>query len=161
VKLDRAIEALVTQVVARDVAAGVELARSIGYAMPKDFDVGVAFHEEADGRTRIRMRLDDTRYDSLVVLPHLDGRTSMQRNSEMWEAAWQRIHTDAITIAHVWIDKHPEAKPRDATQMLSLLDAMKADEDLSKKWMMECEERAKRFTYTPAVAELVRELEGG
>ena len=151
-KLTSPIEAFVTAIVARDVAAGVELARSLGYPMPKDFDVGVRFHEERDGRTRISMRLDDARHDALVWLPYLDGRISNARADTMWKTAWLRLHGDALTVAQVWIDKHPEARPRDGVKALAILDALKADDELHQKWMKSCEERAKRFTYTPGPA---------
>jgi hypothetical protein len=82
-KLTRAIRELVTQIVARDVAAGVELARSLGYSMPKDFAVGVSFVEDGD-LTRVRMRLDDASHDAIVRLPHLDGRETLARTDALW-----------------------------------------------------------------------------
>jgi hypothetical protein len=147
-KLTTEIRELVTQIVARDVAAGVELARSIGHPMPKDFAVGVRFIEDGQN-TRVRMRLDDATYDSIVQLPHLDGRQSLATTDAMWKAAWQRIHTDALILAQVWLDKHPEVRVSNegAVKALAILDALKADEALHERWMTSCHERAKRFTY--------------
>jgi hypothetical protein len=147
-KLTAAISELVTQIVARDVAAGVELARSIGHPMPKDFDVGVRFIEDGE-RTRIRMRLDDAMHDAIVQLPHLDGRLSLKAVDAMWKAAWKRIHVDALTLAQVWLDKHPEAfvAKEGAVKALAILDALAADDVLHARWMESCSERAKHFTY--------------
>ena len=147
-KLTTAIRELVTQIVARDVAAGVELARSIGHAMPKDFDVGVRFVEDGD-RTRIRIRLDDATYDSIVQLPHLDGRLSIVTIDAMWKSAWERIHIDALVLAQVWLDKHPETRvSKDgAVKALAILDALKDDDALHDRWIESCRDRAKHFTY--------------
>ena len=147
-KLNATICELVTQIVARDVAAGVELARSIGHPMPKDFDVGVRFVDDGV-RTRIRMRLDDATYDAIVYLPHLDGRMSLATCDAMWKTAWDRIHTDALTLAQVWLDKHPEVRvSKDgAVKALAILDALAADEALHSRWMESCLERAKHFSY--------------
>jgi hypothetical protein len=139
---------LVTQIVARDVAAGVELARSIGHQMPKDFAVGVRFVEDGV-HTRIRMRLDDVTYDAIVELPHLDGRLSIRAVDAMWKTAWERIHSDALVLAQVWLDKHPETfVPKEgAAKALAILDALAADDMLQARWMDSCRERAKHFTY--------------
>ena len=147
-KLNATICELVTQIVARDVAAGVELARSIGHPMPKDFDVGVRFVDDGV-RTRIRMRLDDAVYDAIVYLPHLDGRMSLATTDAMWKTAWDRIHTDALTLAQVWLDKHPEVRvSKDGSvKALAILDALAADEALHTRWMESCRERAKHFVY--------------
>lgn len=147
-KLNAAIRELVTQIIARDVAAGVELARSIGHPMPNDFDVGVRFIDDGD-RTRVRMRLDDATHDSIVQLPHLDGRLSLMTVDSMWKAAWVRIHTDALVLAQVWLDKHPETRvaKEGAVKALAILDALKADDALHERWLKSCQERAKHFTY--------------
>jgi len=147
-KLTTSIRDLVTQIIARDVAAGVELARSIGHAMPKDFSVGVRFIEDGD-RTRVRMRLDDATYDSIVQLPHLDGRLSIVTVDAMWKTAWDRIHADALVLAQIWLDKHPETRvsKEGAVKALALLDALKADDVLHARWLETCRERAKHFTY--------------
>jgi hypothetical protein len=147
-KLTTAIRELVTQIVARDVAAGVELARSIGHQMPKDFAVGVRFVEDGD-RTLIRMRLDDVTHDAIVQLPHLDGRLSLRTVDAMWKAAWTRIHVDALVLAQVWLDKHPETSvPKEgAAKALAILDALAADDTLQARWIESCRERAKHFTY--------------
>ena len=147
-KLTAAIRELVTQIVARDVAAGVELARSIGHAMPKDFDVGVRFVEDGD-RTRIRMRLDDATHDAIVQLPHLDGRLSIVTVDAMWKTAWGRIHSDALVLAQVWLDKHPETRVTEegAVKALAILDVLKDDDTLHAQWIESCRDRAKHFTY--------------
>ena len=147
-KLTAAIRELVTQIVARDVAAGVELARSIGHPMPKDFDVGVRFIEDGM-HTRIRMRLADATHDSIVQLPHLDGRLSIATVDAMWKTAWKRIHADALVLAQVWIDKHPEihVSKEGAVKALTILDALAADEALQSHWLKTCRERAKHFSY--------------
>ena len=147
-KLTAAIRELVTQIVARDVAAGVEIARSIGHSMPKDFAVGVRFVEDGD-RTRIRMRLDDATHDAIVQLPHLDGRLSIVTVDAMWKTAWERIHADALVLAQVWLDKHPEIRvsKEGTAKALAILDALAADDMLHARWMEECRERSKHFTY--------------
>jgi len=147
-KLTSAIRELVTQIVARDVAAGVELARSIGHPMPKDFAVGVRFVEDGD-RTRIQMRLDDATHDAIVQLPHLDGRLSIVTVDAMWKTAWERLHGDALVLAQVWLDKHPEARvsKEGATKALAILDAIKDDDALQARWIESCRDRAKHFTY--------------
>jgi hypothetical protein len=147
-KLTAMIRELVTQIVARDVAAGVELARSIGHPMPKDFAVGVRFIEDG-AHTRIQIRLDDATYDSIVSLPHLDGRQSLVTTDAMWQAAWERIHADALVLAQVWLDKHPEVRvsKERAAKALAILDTPEADDVLHARWMESCLERAKHFTY--------------
>lgn len=147
-KLNAAIRELVTQIVARDIAAGVELARSIGHLMPKDFDVGVRFIEDGDC-TRIQMRLDDAIHDAIVRLPYLDGRMSLATVDSMWKTAWACIHTDALVLAQVWLDKHPEVRvsKEGAVKALTILDALAADDDLQARWIESCRERAKHFTY--------------
>lgn len=147
-KLNAPICDLVTQIVARDIAAGVELARSIGHPMPKDFTVGVRFVKDGE-RTRIRMRLDDAIYDSIVTLPHLDGRISIASTDVMWKTAWERIHEDALVLAQVWLDKHPEIRiaKEGAIKALAILDVLAADDALHARWMESCRERAKHFTY--------------
>jgi len=148
-KTDPTIEMLVTQIVARDIAAGVELARSIGHAMPTEFDIGVTFIEDG-AKTRIRMRLDDVTYDSLVVLAPLDGSVPLRIIDDLWKSAWERIHADALTVAQIWIDRHPEVilNNETAIRALTILDAMASDEDLHARWMKSCTERAKHFKYT-------------
>lgn len=147
-KTDGNIRYMVTQIVARDIAAGVEVGRSIGYSMPVDFDVGVKFIEDGV-RTRIRMRLDDVTYDSIVHLPRLDGTIPLRGVDAMWKVAWERIHADALTVAQVWIDRHPEARlgVEGAVAALAILDAMEADDDLRERWMKSCSDRAKHFKY--------------
>jgi hypothetical protein len=176
--LTKATEALVTNIIARDVAAGVELARSLGYKMPKDFDVGVTFIHEPrnlvgripmpttppDYPMRIRMRMDDAAYDSLVTLPELElpswsrFKISMIDVAAKWERAWGRIHADALTVAQVWIDKHPEAsiaRPHDA---LSFLDLAKSDDAVMAKWLSECRERAKHLKYTAGAGATLKDM---
>jgi hypothetical protein len=151
VKLDPVIEDLVTQIVARDIAAGVELARSVGHKMPANFAIGVRFIQDGD-RTRIRLRLDDATHDTIVTLPDLLGRQSLRETDAMWQRAWERIHSDALTVAQKWIDKHPEAmvSKEGATKAVAILDALAADPELSKQWMESCRERAKHFKYKSA-----------
>ena len=116
--------------------------------MPKDFDVGVRFVEDGD-RTRIQMRLDAATHDAIVQLPHLDGRLSIVTVESMWKAAWARIHVDALVLAQVWLDKHPETRvaKEGAVKALAILDALKADDALHARWIETCRERAKHFTY--------------
>jgi hypothetical protein len=147
-KLTSDIRELVTQIVARDVSAGVELARSIGHKMPADFSVGVRFIDDGH-KTRVRMRLDDATYDAIVELPDLNGRQSVSATTRMWDVAWERIHSDALMLAQVWIDKHPEValQAEGATKAVAILDALEADKALHDRWMASCHERAKHFTY--------------
>jgi hypothetical protein len=148
VKLTAEIKELITQIVARDVAAGVELARSIGHPMPKDFAVGVRFVEDGDC-TRVRMRLDDATHDAIVRLPHLDGLQSLATTNAMWKTAWERLHTDALILAQTWLNKHPEAfvSKEGSVKALAILDALQADDALHARWIESCRERAKHFTY--------------
>jgi hypothetical protein len=142
------LEKLVTHIVARDIAAGVELARTLGFQMPKDFDIGVKFIHERNGRFRIRMRLDNATNDSIVDLPDLNGRRAdLKRIDEMWKRAWERIHSDALTVAQVWIDKNKAKTDPDVS--LTLLEALKHDDKLMDAWITSCRERAKYFKYTP------------
>ena len=134
---------MITNLIARDVAAGVELARSLGYAMPRDFDVGVRF---LDNPTRVRMRLNDAELDSIVHLP--DENSGLHGRAHLWRRAWERMQSDALTLSHVWISKHPEAAVKDAEVTLSLLDRMKVDREASDRWMAGCRERAAAFTYS-------------
>lgn len=153
-KMTRDIESLVTHIIARDVAAGVEMARSMGYAMPRNFDIGVRFIQDGS-RTRIRMRLNDVTYDSIVTLPDLSpGRMSLRKVDEMWTAAWQRIKADAITMGQVWIEKHPESHMDSdgARRTLAKLDAM--TDDRTDQWIAEAREIAKRLTYSPKLPDL-------
>jgi hypothetical protein len=175
--LTKATEALITNIVARDVAAGAELARSLGYKMPKEFDVGVRFISEprnligrAPGGTppdypmRIRMRMADVTYDSLVTLPELElppwsrFQISMIDVAAKWESAWKRIHADALTVAQVWIDKHPEAAMDRPQNALSFLDLAKRDDAIMAKWINECHERAKHFKYTAAAGATLKDM---
>jgi hypothetical protein len=175
--LTKATEALVTSIIARDVAAGVELARSLGYKMPKEFDVGVTFIHEPrnlvgrlppsappDWPMRIRMRMGDASYDSLVTLPELEQpawrlfKISTADVAAKWERAWNRIHADALMVAQVWIDKHPEVamdRPHDA---LSFLDLAKSDDAVMVKWLSECREQSKHFTYTADVGTTLKDM---
>lgn len=174
--LTKSTEALVTNIIARDVAAGVELARSLGYKMPKEFDVGVRFIHEPrklighlrstppDWPMRIRMRLADASYDALVTLPELEQhpwsrfKISMRDVAAKWERAWERIHADAFMVAQVWIGKHPEAamdRPRDA---LAILDVLKQDDTVMAKWMAECRERSKHFKYTAEAGATLKDM---
>lgn len=176
--LTKATEAILTNIIARDVAAGVELARSLGYKMPKAFDVGVTFIHEPrnlrgriplgpppDWTIRIRMRMGDASYDALVTLPEIEqpmwGRyekISLADVSAKWERAWLRIHSDALTVAQVWIDKHPEAamdRPGDA---LSFLDLVKSDDAVLGKWLAECRERAKQLKYTAGAGATLKDM---
>lgn len=149
-KTDAHIEFMVTQIIARDIAAGVELARSLGYSMPVEFDIGVRFIEDTHERTRIRMRLDDAVYDVIVHLPHLDGTLPLRQVDAMWKTAWDRIHADALTVAQVWIDKHPEARLTKAGAIMAfgILDALADDDALHDLWMRSCAEHAKHFKYS-------------
>ena len=175
--LTKAIEALITNIVARDVAAGVELARSLGYKMPKEFDVGVRFigeprklkgyfsGEPPDHPMRIRMRLADVTYDSLVTLPELEessswGRLkiSMASVALKWERAWERIHDDALIIAQVRIDKHPEAAMDRPRAALTFLATLENDDALMAKWLRECRERSKHFKYTAGAGATLEDM---
>ena len=176
--LTKATEAIITNIVARDVAAGVELARSLGYKMSAEFDVGVTFLHEPrnlvgrlppggpppDWPLRIRMRMVDATYDSRVTLPELDQppwsrfKISMVDVAEKWERAWGRIHADALTVAQVWIDKHPEAAMDRPADALTFLDLMKSDDAAMVKWLAECRERSKHFKYTAGAGATLRDM---
>ena len=172
----KATEAMITNIIARDVAAGVELARSLGYKMPKEFDVGVTIIHEPrnlvghflptppDWPVRIRMRMADASYDSRVTLPEIEqlrwGRYSISLAdvSAKWEVAWTRIHADALTVAHAWIDKHPEAAMDRPSDALSFLDLVKSDDAVLAKWLAECRERAKHLKYTAGAGATLKDM---
>jgi hypothetical protein len=177
--LTKATEAILTNIIARDVAAGVELARSLGYKMPKEFDVGVRFISEPrnlvgrfplgpppDWPIRIRMRMADATYDSLVTLPELEPsprgfaqyRISVADVAAKWERAWTRIHADALTVAQVWIDKHPEAAMDRPSDALSFLGLAKSDDAAMAKWLAECRERAKQLKYTAGAGATLKDM---
>jgi hypothetical protein len=44
--------------------------------------------------------------------------------------------------------------------MLTILDALKADDVLHEKWITACEERAKGFRYSPTPREAITEIDG-
>jgi hypothetical protein len=175
--LTKATEAIVTNIIARDVAAGVELVRSLGYKMPVEFDVGVRFISEPrkligripdgslpDWPMRIRMRMADVTHDALVMLPELEeppwGRfkISVAEVAAKWERAWDRIHGDALTVAQVWIDKHPEAAMNRPRAALAFLDALDSDDALMVKWTSDCRERAKQLKYTAGVGATLKDM---
>jgi hypothetical protein len=174
--LTKTTEAIVTNIIARDVAAGVELARSLGYKMLKDFDVGVRFIYEPrilighllptppDWPMRIRMRMADASYDTLVVLPELDQprsgrfRISTADVAAKWERAWSRIHADAMTVAQVWIGKHPESAMDQPAGALTFLDLVKSDDAILGKWIAACRERAKQLTYTAGAGATLKDM---
>jgi hypothetical protein len=63
-----------------------------------------------------------------------------------------------LTVAQVWIDKHPEAamdRPRDA---LTFLAFAKSDDAVMAKWLTECRERAKHLTYTAGAGATLKDM---
>jgi hypothetical protein len=83
-------EKILSHIIARDVAYGVEMARSIGHKMPREYDVGYSKRIERRTGTgmgvRVKLRLDDATYEVPVFVPHLDSRCTMLELSEAWEA---------------------------------------------------------------------------
>jgi hypothetical protein len=147
-KLTESIKTLVIQIVARDVATGVQMARSLGHQMPDNFDIGVRFVYDRE-KTRIRIRFDDVTYDSIVKLPNLDGRYPLRLVDKMWKDALLRIHSDSLTLANVWLDKHPESKMTgdNPTKAIAFLDTVLENDELSMKWIEICREHAKHLKY--------------
>ncbi|MGH7684792.1 MAG: hypothetical protein ACREMT_10640 [Vulcanimicrobiaceae bacterium] len=142
---------LVAQIVARDVGAGVEMARSLGYKMPTEYDVGflIVSRELIKGASKviIRIRLDDVTYDSGIIWPtQLTPRGNIER---LMAQAFERLRADAVTLAHIWYGKHHEAAPTAIAlgEALKKLNLMQRDDVAAQKWMRECAERAKSFTY--------------
>jgi hypothetical protein len=147
---------VLAEIVARHVATGVEMAKSIGHKMPQHYDVGFKLVDydhsisSATGtQTRFRIRMADVTYDSVVIVPHFDGRIPLRLVSSMWKDAMQRIAGDALTMANVWLGKHPEARisDHDVKRALDAFDLMNGNEDLTRRWMTECEERAKHANF--------------
>lgn len=136
---------LVTQIVARDVSTGVEMARSIGHKMPKNFTIGVRIAGVTPGKngevTRVRIRLDDVFYDSILTVPFMDGRMSLGKVDMMWREAMQVLRGDALTLAHVWLDRHPDQalSKKDANNALNKLKKLVVDDQTGEAWQRECE----------------------
>lgn len=141
------IESIMTHILARDVAAGVEMARSLGYVMPANFDIGIKFQQTERGYGdcvpyRVTLRLNDAHYSSLVALPNFDLSVPIKKSEIIMTSAWNRLHADALTLAQVWIDKHPEAYMNDPNKALQRLDAMASDDVVFDRWMSDCRKRA-------------------
>ncbi len=152
--LSKGHEAIVIQIVARDVVVGVEMARSLGYPMPKDFNVGFQITNCEDlktgQKTRITLRLDDVTYNSILLLPYLNGLHSMPMVDRLMNEAMNRLRSDAHTLAHIWLSKHDVYKtmPSDKLQAaLAKLDILSREDRSAVKWNAEISERVKRFKY--------------
>ena len=145
---------LVTQIVARDVSTGVEIWRSIGHKMPKNFSIGVRIAGVTPGKngevTRVRIRLDDVFYDSILTVPFMDGRMSMDKVDVMWREAMGILRSDALTLAHVWLDRHPDQalSAKDAGAALHKLKKLLVDDQTGEAWQAECAKRAQKLTYS-------------
>ncbi len=146
-------EELITQIVARDVALGVEMARSIGHRMPVEYDVGFSKRVENLDRTgiktRITLRLDDARHDVLVLVPYLDGRSTMRDVDEKWRELMSQLRSASLTLAHVWLDQHPEARMSEvqAKGALAKLDVIKSNDAAEAEWAKECLRKAQAARY--------------
>jgi hypothetical protein len=139
-------ETLLAHIIARDVAYGVEMARSIGHRMPVEYDVGFSGRMEqplSTGiATRIRLRLDDAIYEVPVIVPYLDGRTTIQQVDRLWRALMDRLKSASLSLAHVWLDKHPDAMSKDAEASLERLQAISRDDAAETAWAEECRNKA-------------------
>jgi hypothetical protein len=147
------LDDLIAQLVARDVEYGFAMARDVGYQMPASYDVGyrriLTLPHPKGATTHFRLRVNDATQDVVTIVPFLDGRTSMADVATLWRETMDRLHTAALTMAHVWLDKHPEAKmsgdaAREAIGRLDLLTKCEADE---QRWTAEVQERAKRAQF--------------
>jgi hypothetical protein len=144
---------VITKMIAQDVAAGVEMARSLGHKMPTSFDVGVKVvscvqrpkHEEIT----LQIRLDDATLNSYFRF--LTEMTPKGMREEIAAVAIARIRADALTMLHAWLDKHPEAflDKSQAEAALKKLAAVMRDEQLCDEWSCEAAAAASKFTYTP------------
>ena len=123
---------LLASIVARDVSFGVEMARSLGFTMPKHFAVGLSLvtsnYERRGFRRCYRIRLDDVTAKSTILWPHDDGTVPMRIVDQLLREAFDRLHIDACTMANVWIDKHPEARAKAPTEALAKLSAASASD---------------------------------
>lgn len=146
-------EELITHIVARDVAYGVEMARSIGHRMPIEYDVGFSKRienlDQAGIRMRITLRLDDARHDVLVLVPYLDNRSTMREVDEKWHELMRRLRSASLTLAHVWLDRHPDARIPDPQirGALAKLDVLKINDDAEAAWAKECLRKAQAARY--------------
>lgn len=155
--MDAITEELLAQIIARDVACGVEMARSIGHRMPLEYDVGFTRKSLMIGRlpgalgvqTVITLRLDDATYDVRVLVPYLDGRTTLAQVDELWNDLVERLHSASLTLAHVWLDKHPDAqvKGEEATAALAKLAALGSTDIASDAWLAVCRRKAQAARY--------------
>lgn len=90
---------LVTQIVARDVSTGVEMARSIGHKMPKNFAIGVRIAGVTPGKngevTRVASGvretsteadlLEDHEVECLIQTSRLEsGQASQRSRTSRW-----------------------------------------------------------------------------
>lgn len=157
VKPNASIMDLVHQIVARDVARGFELARSLGYQVPKEYDVGLKYKPagrpvkglHADGQWYLfTIRVSEVRRDVRVYLPEFNGRQSLRRVSDLWERVMTELHRAASMMAHYWIDAHPEAiDVESAKAALEKLDAMLTNPDDEAKLLREAESAMRHARY--------------
>ena len=143
---------LATMIIARDVAAGFELAKSLGYKVPKSYDVGVTIvHRIARPKgeaCRVRIRVDDVFLDSTIIWPDLYGRCSMRECSEMSNIALERLQADALTVPHLWIDRHGGLTKEQASDALAKLSKYATTDEDGEAWFREARDRANRQTFT-------------
>ena len=143
---------LATMIIARDVAAGFELAKSLGYKVPKSYDVGVSVirripRPKSEACT-IRIRVEDVFLDTTIIWPHLDGRCSMRECSEMSNIALERLRADAMTVPHVWIARHGGLTKEQAADALVKLSKYATTDEQGEAWFREARDRANRQTFT-------------
>jgi len=150
------IDDIVAQLLAREIAFGFETARSFGYKMPAEYDVGfqriaISMFKGSKGeRCRYRLRVNDVTYDVEVFVPYLNGRISLAEVNALWEAAMVDLINAARAMANIWIDKHPEAqlKGTDAKKALAILSTVQKDDESIEHWMQLARDKARQAKFT-------------
>lgn len=147
-------ETLLAYIIARYVAHGVEMARSIGHQMPREYDVGyskrVIVRHRAGMDVKVKLRLDDASYEVAVLVPYLDERSSIVELNQRWESMMDSLRSAALTLAQVWLEKHPEAVLKGASVEAALvkLDAIARNDATEAAWAEECRLKAQAARFS-------------
>lgn len=148
------VDDMLASIVARDVAFGFEMARDLGHRVPTDYDVGfhrflrLPKHNGID--THFRIRVNEVGQDVRALVPHIDGRVSLVEVDRMWRDVMDRLSSAAITLANIWLERHPEARAsaEQAPSVLARLRYLEQSERDQERWAAELRERVKRSAYT-------------
>lgn len=142
---------LVHQILAREATRAFELARGLGFDMPREFDCGMRYivegREREGERVRFHLRAADAVVRVVVLLPSFNRRMSLNRVDVLWKRAMADLHRAATSLAHVWIDLHPESRPVDAQAAIARLEAVIHDDTASEAWSSEATRAARAARY--------------